>query len=123
MEISNINNLVSPCGFYSLWGMPSKAEVVSFLVLKYGNHTQPLSIEEAEKLIETNTVKLQTPVRYRSTFTHAGISFDFIGTWLDMKVFPAEAVGDLERMKENRCEGYTYLKKVLGLPVMNREIA
>lgn len=124
MEAISINDLISPEGFYSLWGMPSRAEVVSFLVLKYGNPTQHLSIEEAEKLIEAHAKKEQ-PIGngFRSTFTHAGISFDFMGTWLDMKVFPAEAVEDLERMKENKCEGYAYLKSVLGLPVMNQKNA
>ena len=112
METMPINHLVSPEGFYSLWGMPSRAEVVAFLVLKYGRFQQCISVEEAEKLVESNAVKSRNG--YRSTFACAGLRFNFIDEWLDMKEFPADAVLDIEKMKEMKCKGYAYLKSALN---------
>ena len=112
MKTLVINHLVSPEGFYSLWGMPSRAEVVAFLVFKYGRFRQGISVEEADRLIESNAVKLENG--YRSTFACAGLRFNFIDEWLDVKEFPAEAVLDLEKMKEMKCEWYAYLKSKLN---------
>ena len=112
METQCSNHLISHESFYSLWGMPSRAEVVSFLVLKYGKHAQRLSVEEAEKLIEFNIVKSEKG--YRSTFAYAGRRFDFIDEGIDMKDFPTEAVLDIEQMKEIKCKGYAYLKRELN---------
>ena len=112
MKTLGINNLVSPESFYSLWGMPSRAEVVAFLVFKYGRFQQSVSVDEADKLIESNAVKSENG--YRSTFACAGLRFNFIDEWLDMKEFPAEAVLDLEKMKELKCEWYAYLKSILN---------
>ncbi len=116
----NINDMVSPDGFYSLWCIPSKAEVVSVLVGKYGNLKKSLSVETAEKLVEANIVKDGSLGVERSVFTEAGINFNFVGTWIDIKLLPSGAVEVLERMKEAKCEGYAYLKAKLGMSIMHQ---
>lgn len=115
----NINDMVSPDGFYSLWCMPSRAEVVSVLVGKYGNLRKPLSVEAAERLVEANIVNDGSLGVEISAFTEAGISFNFVGTWIDVKSLPSGAVEVLEQMKEAKCEGYAYLKAKLGMSIMH----
>ena len=115
----NINDMVSPDGFYSLWCMPSKAEVVSVLAGKYGNLKKPLSVEAAARLVEANIVKDGSLGVERSAFTEAGINFNFVGTWIDVKPLPPGAVEVLEQMKDAKCEGYSYLKAKLGMSIMH----
>ena len=118
MEQQNIQCLVSPYGWYWLGRMLSKAEAVSMLVSKYGNPPMSISTEDAERLIAAKTVAATPLQKEQSMFTEAGLCFNFIDDYLDVKTLPDEAVADLERIKEHRSEGYVFLKRKFGLPIV-----
>ena len=118
MKQQSIRCLVSPDGWYWLGRKLSKAEVVAMLVGKYGKPPRLISSEEAGNLIATNTAEATFLRKTQSMFTEAGICFNFIDDYLDVKSLPDEAVVELERLKESRNEGYVFLKQAWDLPIV-----
>ena len=118
MKQQSIGCLVSPDGWYCLGRKLAKAEVVAMLVGKYGKPPRTISSEEAGYLIATNTAAATSLRRTQSMFTEAGICFNFIDDYLDVKSLPEEAVVELERLKESRNEGYVFLKQACDLPIV-----
>ena len=117
MEQQNIQSLYAPNGFYHL-GKLSKVDVVVTLVSKYGKPSRSISVNDAEQLIADNTIAATPLQKERTTFTEAGISFNFIGDELDVKSLRDEAVAELELIKERKSEGYVFLKRGVGLPIV-----
>lgn len=123
MEVNTLNDMITPEGFYSIWCMRSRAEIVSRLVGKFSRGGELLSVDVAEKLIDDNAEKVKPLGGFKSEFTVAGIHFNFVGTSIDVKPLPFGAMEELERMKESECEGYLYSKQKMGFPIISHGCA
>ena len=113
MESMKDRDLFSSEGFYYLGSLLSKAEVVVAIVHTYGSPSKNISIDEATSLIETNTIKASSFEKERVIFCEAGITFNFIGEFLDVRSLPANVIQTLEQLKEAKSEGYSFVKNRL----------